>query len=424
VRRVSFGLILAAALCGASAAQTTVIEQGRYVALAGDCVSCHTRPGGKPFAGGRRLTTPFGVLYSSNITPDVNSGIGAWTEVQFARALREGVAADGTRLYPALPYTAYTQVSDADVHALWAYLKSLTAVESRPPANEMTFPFNQRTLLGAWQALFLKPGRFVPDPARSATWNRGAYLVRGLGHCGACHTPRNLLGAERSDLALGGAEYLDEIADEVVDGRITPLQEPTVRPWATANLTAAASGLGAWSVEEIAAYLKTGHSARAAAFGPMSEVVGHSTQQLTAEDDRAIAVYLKSLPAATQIVAKSPSAARLKQGEIVYTARCGDCHLPTGLGVARKDGADNSKSAPPLAGSAALQAPSPATLLNVILYGAHEAQDSHGAWPYMSGFELSVGLDDEHIAALASYVRASFGNAAPSVEAADVARQH
>jgi mono/diheme cytochrome c family protein len=212
--------------------------------------------------------------------------------------------------------------------------------------------------------------------------------------------------------------------DEVVDNRITPMDERTVRLWASANLTPAPSGLGAWSLDAIALYLKTGHSARAAAFGPMSEVIGNSTSHLSDNDIHAIAVYLKSLFPATQSAPSKPSADARRAGEIVYTTRCADCHLPTGLGMPRAADADASKTAPPLAGNAALQSPNPATLINVVLYGAHEAVQSDGSWPKMSGFELSVGLDDEQIAALCTYVRSSWGNQAAAVSAADVAKQH
>jgi mono/diheme cytochrome c family protein len=401
-----------------------IVEQGRYLATAGDCISCHTRAGSAAFSGGRPLNTPFGVIYSANITPDPKTGIGAWTEQQFERALRSGVTADGTHLYPAFPYTAYTKVSDRDVHAIYAYLRTLKPVKYAPPQNKMSFPFSMRALLAGWKAMFFESGRYAPDPSRSDEWNRGAYLTQGLGHCGACHTPRNFFGAERSSQALTGADYLDEINDEVVDNTVTPMDEITVRPWSSANLTQSPSGLGAWSVEAIAQYLKTGHSARAAAFGPMSEVVANSTSHLTDRDIRAIAVYLESLAPATQSLPGKASAQTLKAGAIVYTTRCADCHLPSGLGVPRGPNADASKTAPPLAGSAALQAPNPASLINVILYGAHEAALTDGSWPKMSGFELSVGLDDEQIAALCTYLRSSWGNRAGPVDAAAVAKQH
>jgi len=408
----------------ADAPSTDLIEQGRYLAAAGDCISCHTRPNGKPFSGGLPLDTPFGVIYSANITPDPHAGIGAWSEQQFARALREGIAPDGSHLYPALPYTAYTKLTDQDVRAIYAYLESLTPVSYTPPENEMRFPFGVRPLLGVWNMLFFQPGRYARDASRSPEWNRGAYLTQGLGHCGACHTPRNMLGGERSSQALTGGVYLDEIPAEVVDGKITPMDERTVRPWSTANLTPARGGLGAWSAEDIAAYLKTGHNTRAAAFGPMSKVILNGTSHLTDADVRSIAVYLKSLPPAAQDAPARLEETKVRAGEIVYTTRCGDCHLPTGLGMPRAGAADPSKTAPPLAGNAALQAPDPATLINVILYGAHEESSGEGSWPKMSGFELSVGLDDEQIAALCTYLRSSWGNQAGPVGAAAVAKQH
>lgn len=402
----------------------SLIEQGRYLAAAGDCISCHTRPKGAAFAGGLPLSTPFGVIYSANITPDPGTGIGGWSERELARALHEGIAADGRHLYPAFPYTAYTKVSDNDVHALYAYLRSLSPVRYTPPPNEMHFPFSLRGLLAGWNLLYLRAGRYMPDPARSGEWNRGAYLIQGLGHCGACHTPRNRLGGERTSETLTGGAYLDEIADEVIDDRLTPMDERTVRLWSTANLTQAPTGLAAWTVDEIAAYLKSGHNARAGAFGPMSLVIANSTSRLSATDIRAMAVYLKSLPAAPAPEQPQPLNHRRRAGEIVYTTRCGDCHQSTGLGMPRDRNADPSKTAPPLAGNPALQAASPASLINVVLYGAHEAAVRPESWPKMSGFELSVGLDDEQIAALCTYVRSSWGNRAGPVDAADVAAQH
>ena len=418
---------LAGSPCAASVAtvartDAALIEQGRYLATAGDCISCHTRPQGVPFAGGLPITTPFGVIYSANITPDVATGIGAWSEREFARALHEGIAADGRHLYPAFPYTAYTKVSDQDVQAIYAFLRSLAPVRYTPPPNELRFPFNSRSLLAGWNLLYLAPGRYVTDPAKSAEWNRGAYLVQGLGHCGACHTPRNLLGGERTSEALAGGAYLDEISDEVINDRVAPMDERTVRLWSAPNLTEASTGLAAWTVDEIAAYLKSGHNARAGAFGPMSVVIARGTSHLSAEDIRAMAVYLKSLPPASQQQSQ-PDEERRRAGEIVYTTRCGDCHQSTGLGMPRSANADPSKTAPPLAGNPTLQAPNPATLINLVLYGAHEAVPGSESWPKMSGFELSVGLDDEQIAALCTYVRSSWGNRAGPVDAAAVAKQ-
>ena len=418
---------LAGSPCPASVAtvartDAALIEQGRYLATAGDCISCHTRPQGVPFAGGLPITTPFGVIYSANITPDVATGIGAWSEREFARALHEGIAADGRHLYPAFPYTAYTKVTDQDVQSIYAYLRSLAPVRYTPPPNELRFPFNSRSLLAGWNLLYLQPGRYMTDPAKGAEWNRGAYLVQGLAHCGACHTPRNLLGGERTSEALAGGAYLDEISDEVINDRVAPMDERTVRLWSAPNLTQASTGLAAWTVDEIAAYLKSGHNARAGAFGPMSVVIARGTSHLSAEDIRAMAVYLKSLPPALQQQSQ-PEEERRRAGEIVYTTRCGDCHQSTGFGMPRSANADPSKTAPPLAGNPTLQAPNPATLINLVLYGAHEAVPGSESWPKMSGFELSVGLDDVQIAALCTYLRSSWGNRAGPVDAAEVARQ-
>jgi mono/diheme cytochrome c family protein len=425
---VLVGLLLVgrvqAATAPSSDAAAAEIERGQYLARIGDCVSCHTRRGGAPFAGGRSLHTPFGIVYSANITPDGETGIGGWSEAEFVGALREGRAANGTHLYPAFPYTAYTRVSDADAQALYRYLRSVASVRYRPPLNAMSFPFGFRALLAGWKLLFLKPARFEPDRTRSAEWNRGAYLTLGLGHCGACHTPRNALGAEREALALSGATYLDEIVDEVIEDRITPLEDLTVRTWSTANLTPSTDGLGAWSIEDIVAYLKSGENARGGAFGPMSEVVMNSTRYLTAADARAMAVYLKSLAPQSHATTLPAPVAAVASGEIVYSTRCADCHLASGLGVPRGGATPNAKTAPPLAGNASLQALDPATFINVVLYGAHESTVDQHSWPKMSGFELSVGLDDEQIAALCTYVRSSWGNKGAPCNVADVARQH
>ena len=404
--------------------EAALIEKGKYLATAGDCISCHTRPGGEEFSGGLPLKTPFGTIYTANITPDKDTGIGDWTEDQLKRAMREGIADDGDHLYPAFPYTAYTKVTDEDIHAIYAYLKSLTPVKYNPPANEMPFPFGQRGLMAIWNKLFLTPGPYQPDASQSAEWNRGAYLVEGLGHCGACHTPRNQLGAERSSLAFTGGTNLDVIADSVHEQEIVK-QDNMMRPWSAVNLTSSPQGLGAWSVAEIAAYLKTGHNARAGAYGPMAEVISNSTAHLTDEDTHAMAVYLKSLKPATQDTDKAPPADQMQKGEIAYTVRCGDCHLPTGLGSPKTADADPTKVSPPLVGNAVVMAHDPATLINTILYGAHETVMNDQAWPKMPGFELDFGLgmDDEQVAALATYVRNSWGNKAAPVDPKDVAKQ-
>jgi mono/diheme cytochrome c family protein len=274
--------------------------------------------------------------------------------------------------------------------------------------------------------LVLNEARYEADPAHSAQWNRGAYLVQGLGHCGACHTPRNLLGAERYSLAMTGGVYLDFIKDAVHDQELETFDN-VVRPWAASNLTPSPGGLGAWSVDDITTYLKTGHNSRAGAFGPMSEVVANSTRHLTDEDLHAIAVYLKSLPRTAREIDTPVKAQQMEKGLNIFSVRCGDCHLPTGLGVPRAPEADPTKIAPPLVGSSVVLAADPATLINVILFGAHEAEGIAGeqSWPKMPGYELDFGLGmgDEEVAVLANYVRNSWGNRASAVEPKDVAKQ-
>ncbi len=409
----------------AASSDDALVAKGKYLATAGDCISCHTRPGGEEFAGGLPLKTPFGIIYTANITSDKDTGIGGWTEDQLKKAMREGIADDGDHLYPAFPYTAYTKVTDEDIHAIYAYLKTLKPVKYNPPANEMSFPYSQRGLLTFWNSMFLTKGPYTPDAAQSAEWNRGAYLVQGLGHCGACHTPRNQLGGERASLALTGGVYNDGILDSVHEQEIVKEDSNMVRPWSAVNLTSSPQGLGAWSVDEIAAYLKTGHNARAGAYGPMAQVVTNSTSQLTDADLHAMAVYLKSLPPAAQDGGKAVTPEQMQKGEIAYTVRCGDCHLPTGLGSPRTADADPTKVSPALVGNAVVQAHDAATLINTILYGAHEQVLGDKAWPKMPGFELDFGLgmDDETVAALATYVRNSWGNKAPAVDPKEVAAQ-
>ncbi|WP_425409844.1 cytochrome c [Hyphococcus sp.] len=380
-----------------------LIEKGRYLAAAGDCVSCHTSDDGEPFAGGHEFHTPFGIIYSTNITPDENAGIGAWTLSDFEKAMRKGVDPKGRHLYPVFPYTDFTKITDEDIAALYAYFQSLPSHSYEPPANKLNFPFGWRTLLGPWKALHLKTGPFEPDESRSEEWNRGAYLVEGLGHCGACHTPRNFMGAEKDDRAFAGATYLDYIENTGEH-----------RPWAAVNLTPAAAGLAAWSEKDIADYLKTGHSAMAGTFGPMNKVIAKGTSQLTKDDVQAMAVYLKSLPPQDVGANASMSPDELREGERLYSVHCGTCHLPTGAG--------DPTTGPPLKGSAIVQAQDPASLINVIIYGAQIAQPApEGAWKSMEAF--GDKLDDEEVAILATYMRASWGNSGSNVSERDVEKQ-
>jgi mono/diheme cytochrome c family protein len=378
------------------------VDRGAYLAAAGNCRHCHTAEGGAPYAGGVAFETDFGVIYSTNITPHPEAGIGGWTNEEFVRAMHEGVAADGTKLYPAFPYPSFTKVTTEDLEAIFAFLKTVPLASDRPPANELGFPFSQRGLMGLWNALFFDAGRYSPNESQSAEWNRGAYLVEGLGHCSSCHTPRNVLGGKQEDRALSGGTYNDAVEPGVV------------RPWSAVNLTSAPDGLGAWSEEDIHQYLKTGHSPTAGTFGPMNEVIVESTSQLTDSDVRAMAVYLQALPPIERAPQHEMSPADFRAGELVYTIHCGTCHLPTGLG--------DPSIGPAVAGSSVVQAEDPASLINSILYGATVPTPAPAhAWETMEAF--GDKLDDDEVALLSTYMRANWGNRGGSVSEADVARQ-
>lgn len=378
------------------------IERGEYLVRAANCVSCHTMPGGDVFAGGVAFPTDFGTIYSTNITPDRKTGIGGWTLAQFTAALRQGVRPDGEHLYPAFPYTSFTKLNDADVQALYAYFMNLRPVPTPATPNDMRFPFRHRSLLGAWKMLFFEEGRYIADPSRSEQWNRGAYLVEGAAHCGACHTPRNLLGAEKTSLAYAGG-----VLQEIVDDRAVERAAP--------NLTPSPHGLGAWSESDITGYLKNGVSSRMRLMGTMNEVVLNSTRHLTEADNRAMAVYLKSLPARVEPASK-PGDALMQFGSRQYDIHCGTCHLPTGLG--------SEDTGPPLAGSALAQAPSPSSLIDLVINGPRlppEApSDAWRARPWQSMTPFSQKLSDEEAAALLTFVRNSWGNAASVVQPDDI----
>lgn len=390
---------LAAFTFAASAAGPSAVERGRYVAVAANCAACHTRDGGAAWAGGRPLATPLGTIHSTNITPDRETGIGAWSAADLKRALREGVAADGRHLFPAFPYTFYTRMTDADIADLYAYLRTLKPVRYVPPENDAAFGL--RWTMGAWKALNLESGAYRPDPAQSPEWNRGAYLVQGPGHCGACHTPRTWTLAAQSSAPLRGAVMQDHVPGG------------SVRDWFAVDLAATKQGLGAWTVQQIAEYLGKGASARAGSFGPMNAVIAGGTSRLTAEDLRAIAVYLKSLRG-EDYAGPAVGAEAAAAGAPHYERHCRECHGPSGRG-GLFDG-------PPLAGSAVVQGEDPSSLVNIILYGSDRPAvlGSH-VWEAMPAYAQELG--DEEIAALANYLRGSWGNRAPPVEPGSVARQ-
>jgi mono/diheme cytochrome c family protein len=301
------------------------------------------------------------------------------------------------------PYTSFTKIADGDVAAIFAYLKSLPAVSAKAPENDLSFPYNQRWLMSLWNKLYFTEGPYRSDAKQSATWNRGAYLVEGLGHCSACHSPRNSLGAESTDEAFTGGVYNDKVPGGAV------------RPWSAPNLTAAPNGLAGWSVAEIAAYLKTGRNASTVTFGPMNDVIMNSTRHLTDGDLNAMATYLKSLAPKAGELAAAPGESELQAGATLYDVHCGTCHLPTGLGSA--------DTGPKLAGSLVVQASDPASLINVILYGPKlpEPTPDVGHWQPMEAY--AEKLTDEEVAQLAGYLRSTWNNKGGKVTAAQVAKQ-
>lgn len=393
------GLPIEQTEAGPSGADPT-IEYGKYLTDAGNCVSCHTRPGGAPFSGGVPFATKLGTIYSSNITPDKDTGIGNWKIDDFRRAMHEGIAPGGRRLFPAFPYTSFTRVSDADIGAIYSYLRTLQPVRYSPSAND--FLFRQRWAMMFWNLMLFKPERFEPDPKQSLEWNRGAYLVGGLGHCDACHSPRNFFMAEKANQAYSGGTF-----QEKVNGG-------QIRRWSAVNLTSSKTGLAAWSVGDLAGYLKTGFSLRAGVFGPMNDVIDRSLKNLSVEDSHAMAIYLKGLPPQESNQAAPPSDPAVRAGAKIYSNRCEECHMSSGRG--------GFLSAPPLAGSAVVQASDPASLINIILYGPDEPKDiSLGAWQTMKPYKDV--LSDTEIAAVSNYVRGSWKNRGSAVMPSDVARQ-
>lgn len=355
-------------------------------------------------AGGVAFETPFGRVYSTNITPDNTTGIGDWTGPEFVTSMRRGVRPDGKHLYPVFPYTAFTKMTDADIVALYAYLKSIPAVPQDATENEISFPFNQRALMSFWKAMYFDEGAFEADGSKSSEWNRGAYIIEALAHCGACHSPRNLLGAEKNDKALAGGAYTDKVPGGAL------------RSWSAPNLTSVSNGLGLWPHEEIVDYLKNGINTYVETFGPMNEVIMNSTRHLSADDVNAMAVYLKSLPARNEEHLGNVRRNVLGMGRTVYNLHCGTCHLPTGLG--------DEESAPRLGGgSLVVQASNPASLINVILYSPQLPDPPLPTKRRKPMKEFQYLLTDGEIAAVASYVRSTWGNKGGEVTPEQVAAQ-
>ncbi|WP_168879815.1 cytochrome c [Rhizobium sp. P28RR-XV] len=390
----------ALALIGSSAAAQSPredsfeqIEKGRYLATVGDCAACHTVPGGRPFAGGVVLKTPFGSLVGANITPDPETGIGNMTEEEFQKVMSDGQGKGGYHLYGAMPFTAYTKVTKTDNAAIYAYLQTLEPVKNQVETNQLPFPFNVRASLSVWNALNFEKGEFKASLEKSVDWNRGAYIVEGLGHCGTCHTPKNFLGGDENSDFLTGA---------------------TLQDWYAPNITADPhKGIGAWTDEDIITYLKTGTNRFDTASGPMAEEVENSSRHWTDADLKAVATYLKESAGAD---AKSPAAlaatdARMVAGREIYADRCSACHTPNGEGV--------PKLFPQLAKAPLVNGDDATSLMRVVLAGSRAgATDAAPTGPAMPSFAWN--LSDDDVANVLTYIRNSWGNAAKPVEASDV----
>ncbi|KGT92721.1 c-type cytochrome [Enterobacter cancerogenus] len=377
-----------------TAADSAAIERGRYVAIASDCTACHTMPESKlPLAGGYSISTPFGGIYASNITPDSETGIGNWTERDFFRAVRHGKGKEGEHLYPAMPYNAYVKLTDQDMHDLWMYLRSVKPIHYQVPETNLGFPYNIRLAMMGWNLLFFRNAGFQPDSSKSAEWNRGAYLVEGPEHCAACHTAKNLIGGDSSDYLQGG----------------------NLGEWHAPDITPNPhTGIGSWSEQQVVDYLKLGSNHVAVASGPMAEAVTNSTQHLTDADLRAIAVYLKQVPASTTTLPQplSMDNGQMKMGENVYSANCTACHNSDGKGI--------PNLAASLANNPGLLADDASSIITTVLQGGRGAvttgNPTSGAMP-----SFAWKLSDEQVAAVATYLRNSWGNAAKPVASDEVA---
>lgn len=376
---------------------TTLVARGAYLIRAGDCQGCHTARGGQPFAGGRAIETPFGAVVSPNLTPDLQTGLGRWSADDFWRALHHGRSKDGRLLYPAFPYPNYTRVSRADADAMFASLRSLAPVSRANEPDTLAFPFDTQAALAVWRALFFRAAAHVDDPARPAAWNRGAYLVEGLGHCNACHSARNAFGATNGPLDLQGG--------------LIPVQN-----WYAPSLASPhEAGVAGWPVDEVVRLLKTGISAQGFVLGPMGEVVGQGTQYLSDDDLRAVTMYLQSLPAPAEPVPSAAIAAGTanEHGAALYKEHCVACH--------GEDGAGAPGAYPALAGSRAVTMRSTANLVHVVLEGGFPPSTAGNPRPFgMPPF--AIALSDADVADVLSHVRGSWGNRAPPVSALDVAR--
>ncbi|WP_410087723.1 c-type cytochrome [Variovorax sp. N23] len=378
------------------------IERGRYLALAGNCAGCHTVRGGAPYAGGLGIGTPFGTVYASNLTPDRAHGIGSWSAAHFWRAMHNGRSKDGRLLYPAFPYPSFTRITREDSDALYAYLRSVPAAATPNTPHRLRFPYDTQAALAVWRALSFTPATFVADEAQSSEWNRGAYLVEGLGHCIACHGARNVLGATQDKRGLSGGLIAGE-------------------NWYAPSLTSKReASVADWDTRHIVALLRDGAAPGASVSGPMADVVFRSTQHLNDADLTAMAVYLKKLPGSTPAPADTPTqpprrdAGTLERGARIYDQRCAYCHGDTGQGAAG--------AYPPLTGNRAVNLETPVNLIQMVRQGGFLPSTAGNPRPFgMPPF--GHVLDDNEIADVLTYVRSAWGNDAPAVTARDTMRR-
>ncbi len=370
-----------------------MVRRGQYLVRVGDCASCHTTEGGAFLAGGLGLNTPFGTIYSTNLTSDVDVGVGRWSADQFYEALHRGKSMSGHNLYPAMPYPYMTQTTRMDSDAIFAFLKTIPAAHVQARSNGLPFPFNIRLLVSGWNAVNFKEGEFKPDPNQSDVWNRGSYLVNGLGHCAACHSPKGISEGDKSGQAFQGG---------------------TLDNWTAPDLTGnTRTGLGSWNAADVVEYLSTGRNAHANAGGSMAEVVAFSTSIMTRPDLEAIATYLKSLPASPDSTPAAAEAGSMKRGAEIYSDACASCHMADGKGQPR--------FFPPLPGNAVAQQSDPTGVLHIILAGDRTAATDERPSPLaMPSFGWK--LTDKEIADVSTFIRNSWGNRASSIAESQVTK--
>jgi mono/diheme cytochrome c family protein len=392
----------------ADLANADLMARGEYLIRAADCEACHSAPGGKPYAGGLPFKLPIiGTIYSTNITPDQETGIGAWSDEEFLKALHQGIGRKGNHLYPAFPYTSYALMTDNDVLAIKAYLLTLKPVKYTPPPNDISFPFNQRYLMMFWNALFKPSHCFQPNQDQSAEWNRGAYLVEALGHCGDCHTPRNLLFAVNNKQKFAGA---------------------MIQGWKAYNITPDHEwGIGSWSDEQLQSYLSAGHAeGRGSAGGPMSEVVDNSLRYLTEPDIKAMATYLKSVPAngdgADVAAAPTPTMTREVSDQLASPQESGPgLHVFEGacIGYHQFDGKGAVSHLASLIGGRTANDPAGTNAAQALIGGTHLGfAKTEGFMP-----NFGAGYSDLEIAAVVNYLTGRFGARASVLTANDIAKQ-